>query len=70
MGEKEGNDLDAMISSPIILYDYPKIAAEESDKIGLSPSMRAAVPPTVKMIESLACRLLKENSTAVSLTGT
>jgi hypothetical protein len=29
VGEEDKNDRDAMISSPIILYDYPKIAPEE-----------------------------------------
>ena len=28
VGEEEKNDRDAIISSPIILYDYPKIAPE------------------------------------------
>ena len=37
----------------------------ESDEIGLSPSVRAAVPQAVKMIESLVGRLLKENSAAL-----
>ena len=41
----------------------------ETDEIGLSPSVRAAVPQAVKMIESLVCRLLDENQTAIALTG-
>ena len=28
VGDKQKNDRDAMLSSPIILYDYPKVAAE------------------------------------------
>jgi hypothetical protein len=41
----------------------------ETDEIGLSPSVRAAVPQAVEMIESLVCRLLNENQTAIALTG-
>ncbi len=41
----------------------------ETDEIGLSPSVRAAVPQAVKMIESLVCRMLNENQTAIALTG-
>ena len=40
----------------------------ETDEIGLSPSVRAAVPQ-VQMIDSLVCRLLDENQTAIALTG-
>lgn len=41
----------------------------ETDEIGLSPSVRAAVPQAVKMIESLVCRLLNENPNGIALTG-
>jgi hydrogenase maturation protease len=41
----------------------------ETDEIGLSPSVRAAVPQAVQMIDSLVCRLLDENQTAIALTG-
>jgi hydrogenase maturation protease len=39
----------------------------ETDEIGLSPSVRAAVPQAVEMIKSLIYRLLKENPTATAL---
>lgn len=42
----------------------------ESDEIGLSPSVRAAVPQAAQMIESLVRRLLNENTSAVSLSKT
>ncbi len=38
----------------------------ESDEIGLSPSVRAAIPQAVRMIESLVHRLLDESPSAVS----
>lgn len=41
----------------------------ESDEIGLSPSVRAAVPEAVQMIERLVHRLLNESSNAVSPAG-
>lgn len=41
----------------------------DSDEIGLSPSVRAAVPQAVQMIESLVHRLLNESSNAVSPAG-
>jgi hydrogenase maturation protease len=42
----------------------------ESDEIGLSPSVRAAVPEAVRMIESLVCRLLNQKPIAISPIGT
>ena len=41
----------------------------DSDEIGLSPSVRAAVPQAVQMIEFLVHRLLNESSNAVSPAG-
>ena len=41
-------------------------AVLESDEIGLSPSVRAAVPGAVHMIESLLDRLLHEGSSTLS----
>jgi hydrogenase maturation protease len=39
----------------------------ETDEIGLSPPVRAAVPQAVEMIKSLIYRLLSENPTAPAL---
>ena len=39
----------------------------ETDEIGLSPRVRAAVPQAVEMIKSLIYRLLSENPTAPAL---
>lgn len=41
--------------------------ALETDEIGLSPRVRAAVPQAVEMIKSLIYRLLSENPTAPAL---
>jgi hydrogenase maturation protease len=41
----------------------------DSDEIALSPSVRAAVPQAVQMIEFLVHRLLNESSNAVSPAG-
>ncbi len=41
-------------------------AVLESDEIGLSPTVRAAVPGAVRMVESLLYRVLHESSTTLS----